>query len=164
MISETGSNVHDVCDFSQSGMAGSMKTVIHITDPSHHSRHVMTTTVQTSEKLEHVCVFVGTAAMWTGLPAWVQLSPSPTSHSMREPRTWTQPQLCPLSSVRSPPPLYPPTCCPKLPGEDRRSDGQPPDTNSTLDLSPCQCQFTLCSLRKVGSFQQEMIIHFKFSN
>lgn len=39
MISETGSNVHDVCDFSQNGMAGSMKTVIHISDPSHQSRY-----------------------------------------------------------------------------------------------------------------------------
>ena len=33
MISETGNNVHDVCDFSQNG-TGSMKTVIHISDPS----------------------------------------------------------------------------------------------------------------------------------
>ena len=32
MISETGANVHDVCDFSQNG-TGSMKTVIHISDP-----------------------------------------------------------------------------------------------------------------------------------
>ena len=33
MISDSGNNVHDICDFSQSG-TGSMKTVIHISDLS----------------------------------------------------------------------------------------------------------------------------------
>jgi len=33
MISDSGSNVHDICDFSQNG-TGSMKTVIHISDPT----------------------------------------------------------------------------------------------------------------------------------
>merc|ERR1719189_2925940 len=33
MISDSGSNVHDICDFSQTG-TGSMKTVIHISDLS----------------------------------------------------------------------------------------------------------------------------------
>merc|ERR1719232_1141478 len=33
MISDSGSNVHDICDFSQTG-TGSMKTVIHISDPT----------------------------------------------------------------------------------------------------------------------------------
>ena len=31
MISDAGNNVHDICDFSQTG-TGSMKTVIHISD------------------------------------------------------------------------------------------------------------------------------------
>lgn len=37
MISDSGSNVHDICDFSQTG-TGSMKTVIHISDLSQGSR------------------------------------------------------------------------------------------------------------------------------
>ena len=37
MISDSGNNVHDICDFSQTG-TGSMKTVIHISDLTQGSR------------------------------------------------------------------------------------------------------------------------------
>ena len=37
MISDSGNNVHDICDFSQTG-TGSMKTVIHISDLTQGNR------------------------------------------------------------------------------------------------------------------------------